>query len=123
LPFGAKLRALRRSRDASAPAGVELVHSFDELLADADHLVIAAPLTEATRHIVNRDSLQRAKAGLHIVNVARGELVDQDALREALDSGQLSAASLDAVTPEPPPVGHWLYSHPRVRYSPHLSWS
>lgn len=123
LSFGAKLRALRRSPAATATAGVELVHSFEELLADADHLVLAAPLTPATRHVVNRESLRHAKPGLHIVNIARGELIDQDALHEALDSGRVSAASLDAVTPEPPPAGHWLYAHPRVRYSPHLSWS
>lgn len=122
-PFGAKLRALRRSRDASAVPGVELVHSLEELLSDADHLVIAAPLTEATRHIINRESLSRIKPGLHIVNIARGDLIDQDALLAALDDGRVSAASLDAVTPEPPPAGHWLYSHPRVRLSPHLSWS
>ncbi len=123
LPFGARLRALRRSSQPSEVPGVELVSSFSELLADADHLVIAAPLTEATRHIVNRDSLRAAKPGLHIVNVARGGLIDQDALRGALDSGLVGGASLDAVTPEPPPAGHWLYTHPRVRLSPHLSWS
>jgi phosphoglycerate dehydrogenase-like enzyme len=123
LPFGAKLRALRHSSQSSSVAGVELVSTFAELLHDADHLVIAAPLTEATRHIVNRQSLEAAKPSLHIVNIARGGLIDQEALRDALDSGLVSAASLDAVTPEPPPAGHWLYTHPRVRLSPHLSWS
>lgn len=123
LPFGAKLRALRHSSQSSPVAGVELVSRFEDLIRDADHLIIAAPLTEVTRHIVNRESLRHAKPGLHIVNIARGGLVDQDALREALDSGGVSAASLDAVTPEPPPAGHWLYRHPRVRLSPHLSWS
>ena len=49
--------------------------------------------------------------------------MDQDALREALDSGQLALASLDTVTPEPLPEGHWLYDHPGVRLSPHVSWS
>ena len=63
------------------------------------------------------------KPGAHLVNVARGSLVDQDALRVALDGGQLALASLDTVEPEPLPEGHWLYSHPRVRLSPHISWS
>jgi phosphoglycerate dehydrogenase-like enzyme len=99
------------------------VASFAELLRDADHLVIAAPLTAETRHIVNRESLRHAKRGLHIVNIARGGLIDQDALREALDTGLVGAASLDAVTPEPLPAGHWMYSHPQVRLSPHVSWS
>lgn len=123
LPFGATLRALRHSSQSSDVRGVELARDFADLLRDADHLVIAAPLTDATRQIVNRESLQHAKPGLHIVNIARGGLIDQDALREALDSGLVGAASLDAVTPEPPPDGHWLYQHPRVRLSPHLSWS
>jgi phosphoglycerate dehydrogenase-like enzyme len=49
--------------------------------------------------------------------------VDQEALRAALDDGQVSLASLDTVTPEPLPAGHWLFTHPRVRLSPHCSWS
>ena len=123
LPFGACVRALRGTNAPSPVAGVELVHSFEELIAGADHLVLAAPVTPRTRHILNTQSLQRAKPGLHVVNIARGELLDQEALRAALDGGALGAASLDAVTPEPLPKEHWLYSHPRVRLSPHISWS
>ena len=52
-----------------------------------------------------------------------GSLVDQDALREALDDGRVARASLDVVEPEPLPAGHWLYEHPKVRLSPHISWS
>ena len=62
------------------------------------------------------------KPGVHLVNVARGALVDQDALRAALDDGRVAMASLDAVEPEPLPAGHWMYTHPRVRLSPHVSW-
>jgi phosphoglycerate dehydrogenase-like enzyme len=57
------------------------------------------------------------------VNIARGSLVDQDALRIALDEGRVARASLDVVDPEPAPAGHWMYEHPRVRLSPHISWS
>jgi len=63
------------------------------------------------------------KPGVHIVNIARGALIDQDALRVALDDGRVSIASLDAVDPEPLPEGHWMYSHPQVHLSPHISWS
>lgn len=123
LPFGARVRALRASRAPSPVAGVQLVDDFDALIEGADHLVLAAPATAQTRHIVNAQSLARAKPGLHIVNIARGELIDDGALRTALDSGVVSAASLDATSPEPLPAGHWLYTHPRVRVSPHISWS
>ena len=65
----------------------------------------------------------KAKSGLHLVNVARGSLVDQDALRTALDDGRVACASLDTVDPEPLPAGHWLFTHPKVRLSAHISWS
>lgn len=123
LPFGARVRALRHTDAPSPIPDVELVSSFEALIRDADHLVIAAPLTPHTQQILNARTFALAKPGLHIVNIARGELIDQDALRDALDREIVSAASLDAVTPEPLPAGHWLYSHPKVRLSPHISWS
>ena len=57
------------------------------------------------------------------MNVARGELLDQEVLREALEDGRIACASLDVATPEPLPKGHWLYSHPQVRLSSHVSWA
>jgi phosphoglycerate dehydrogenase-like enzyme len=123
VPFGARVRALRHSNKPSPVQGVELVSTFDALIAGADHLVLAAPLTPKTKHILNAGAFERAKPGVHVVNIARGELIDQDALRDALEREVVSAASLDAVTPEPLPEGHWMYQHPRVRLSPHISWS
>jgi phosphoglycerate dehydrogenase-like enzyme len=122
LPFGMRVRALRRATAPAPVAGVEFVRSPRELAADADHLVIAAPATPATRHLFDRELFAAVKPGVHLVNVARGALVDQDALHAALDDGRVATASLDAVEPEPLPEGHWLYTHPRVRLSPHLSW-
>ena len=63
------------------------------------------------------------KPGVHLVNISRGGLVDHDALRDALGDDGVALASLDCVEPEPVPQGHWLYSHPRVRLSPHISWN
>jgi phosphoglycerate dehydrogenase-like enzyme len=63
------------------------------------------------------------KPGVHLVNIARGALVDQDALRDALDDGRVAMATLDTVEPEPLPEGHWLYAHPKVRLSAHVSWA
>ena len=62
------------------------------------------------------------KEGAHLVNIARGAHVDQDALKAALDEGRLARASLDVATPEPPEEGHWLYTHPRVHLTAHTSW-
>jgi phosphoglycerate dehydrogenase-like enzyme len=86
-------------------------------------VVIAASATPATRHLFGREAFALAKPGVHLVNVSRGSLVDQDALREALDAGRVARASLDVCEPEPLPAGHWLFAHPRVRLSPHISWS
>jgi phosphoglycerate dehydrogenase-like enzyme len=93
-----------------------------DLVADADHLVLAAPATAKTAHLVNADVLAQAKPGVHLVNIARGALVDQDALRVALDDGRVAMATLDTVDPEPLPAGHWLYEHPNVRLTAHVSW-
>src|SRR5262245_55888120 len=122
LAFGMKVIAHRRTAQPSPVPGVEIV-DFDALLARSDDLVIAAPATRETHHVIDRSALARVKRGVHLVNIARGGLVDQDALREALDDGRVRVASLDTVDPEPLPAGHWLYTHPRVRLSPHCSWS
>ena len=68
-------------------------------------------------------SMAAMKPGAHLVNVSRANLVDQDALRESLDKGHIGRASLDVVAPEPLPAGHWIYQHPQVFLSPHISWS
>jgi phosphoglycerate dehydrogenase-like enzyme len=103
--------------------GVELVESIGHLLREADHIVIAAPATQATYHLLDDEAFQAAKPGAHLINVARGSLVDHDALLRALDDGRIARASLDVVDPEPLPTGHRLYRHPRVRLSPHVAWS
>lgn len=123
LPFGMRVRALRRSDAPSPVAGVEIVRELGALLGDADHVVVAAAATPATTHLFDDAAFARVKPGVHLVNVARGALVDHDALRRALDDGRVGLASLDCVDPEPLPAGHWLYTHSRVRLSPHTSWS
>ena len=85
--------------------------------------MVAASSTPATHHLIDTARLAHAKPSLHLINIARGGLIDQEALRSALDDGRLACASLDVCDPEPLPEGHWLYSHPRVRLSPHISWS
>jgi phosphoglycerate dehydrogenase-like enzyme len=123
LPFETRIRAMRRSAAPSPVPGVELVRDTERLVAGADHVVIAAPLTEATRGIVDADVLAEMRPGAHLVNVARAGLIDDQALHAALDSGHLAVASLDVAPVEPLPAEHWYYHHPRVRFSPHVSWS
>ncbi len=123
LAFGMRVLALRRTPRPSAIEGVEVVTELGALLEQADHLVLAAPATPDTRHLLDADAFARMKPDAHLVNIARGELVDQAALRTALDEGTLACASLDVCEPEPLPAGHWLYTHPKVRLSPHTSWS
>lgn len=122
LALGMRVVALRRSgAPVDGAGGVEAARDIADLFARADHVVLAAPGTAQTRHIVNGEVLRQAKPGLHLVNVARGSLVDQAALLEALDEGLLARASLDVTEPEPLPAGHAFYTHPRVRLSPHTS--
>lgn len=123
LPFGMRVRAYRRRTAPSPLAGVEIVTTLDDLVASADHLVLVAPATPDTHRLVGDAVLRAVKPGVHLVNVARGSLVDEDALRRALDDERVALASLDAVEPEPLPAGHWLYAHPRVHVSAHVSWN
>jgi len=120
--LGMNVSVLRRSA-AHLPDGIGRAASLEELAARCDHLVIAAPSTPETQGMVSRAVLAAARPGLHLVNVARGELVDEAALVEALDSGQVDWASLDVLTQEPPDAGHPLLGHPRARVSPHTASS
>jgi phosphoglycerate dehydrogenase-like enzyme len=123
LAFGMRVRAVRRTPTPSAIPEVEIAPDRDDLLASADHLVVALASTPETRHAIGREALARVKPGVHLVNISRGAVIDQDALREALDDGRVARASLDVADPEPLPAGHWLYGHPRVFLTPHISWS
>jgi len=115
--------ALRRTDTPSPIAGVEVLTDQSELFARSDHLVLAAPATARTHHVINAQTIRQLKPGVHLVNIARGSLVDQDALLVALDAGTIARASLDVSDPEPLPAGHWLFSHPQVFLTPHSSWA
>lgn len=122
LAFDMSVLAVRRTTAPSPLDGVEITGSLDELLERSDHIVVAAPATAATHRLLDANALAKVKQGAHIVNIARGDLIDEDALRAALDSGHIARASLDTVEPEPLPEGHWLYDHPKIRVSAHVSW-
>lgn len=121
LALGAQVIGVRRSGTQSGLNGVELVRDIETLVGRADHIVIAVPATPETRHLFDEALLAKVKPGAHIINVARGSVIDQTALVDALDNGPLGFATLDVTEPEPLPEGHILYTHRQVRLTPHIS--
>ena len=102
--------------------GVSRVLAPDRLLeglASADVVVLAVPRTEATRALIGRAELAAMKPSSMLVNVARGRLVDEDALADALEHGQIAAAGLDAFQVEPLPPSHRFWGLPNVLITPH----
>ena len=122
-PFGCRIVAVRNNKSGLSGTNIEILPTLEEGVSEADHVVIGLPLTEETHHIVNDRLMKLMKPGAHLVNIARGDIVDQEALFENLESSQISRASLDVVSPEPLPEGHWLYTDPRVKLSAHISWA
>ena len=123
LAFDMEVSAFRRRPLPSSIPDVRMVSSLAELVSGADHVIVAAPYTPRTHHLFDAEAFSHVRPGAHLVNIARGGLVDQDALRAALDDGRVATATLDTVDPEPLPAGHWMFTHPRVRLTPHISWS
>ncbi|MCW2240512.1 NAD(P)-dependent oxidoreductase [Azospirillum canadense] len=89
------------------------------MLAQCQMLCVCAELTDETRSIIGTEELAALPKGAIVVNTARGQILDLDALAQALDSGHLRSAGLDVVYPEPLPPGHPLLSNPKVVFSPH----
>lgn len=124
--FGMRVVGVRRRPDGPAVPGVERVVGPDrlpEVVSDADFLAITAPLTAATRGIVSRDVLARMKPTVWIVNVARGEIVDETALLEALQAGRIAGAAIDTWWLEPLPSTSPWWHLPNVIATPHAASS
>ena len=119
--LGMRVLAVRRNSEDLGIEGVERAASVAELFARSDHVVLAAPATPETERLVDAAVLAGAKPGLHLINVARGALIDDQALLGALEAGRVGRATLDVTVPEPLPEGHPFYSHPKVFVSPHTS--
>ncbi|KAL5194901.1 D-3-phosphoglycerate dehydrogenase 1, chloroplastic [Glycine soja] len=108
--------------DRARAVGVELV-TFEEAIATADFISLHMPLTAATSKMLNDETFAKMKKGVRIVNVARGGVIDEDALVRALDSGIVAQAALDVFTEEPPPKDSKLILHELVTATPHLGAS
>jgi phosphoglycerate dehydrogenase-like enzyme len=123
-PFGLRISAIRRRATEPAPPGVERVWPPDrlaDLLAASDVVVLAAPHTPETRHLIGRRELERIKRGALLVNIARGKLLDDEAVIEALRDGRLAGAALDVFTEEPLAASSPYWDLPNVIVTPHTS--
>lgn len=119
-PFGTRITIVRRSQEP-VPGAVRTVGSdrLSEVLPDADVVVIAAALTGGTRHLFSEAEFGAMKPTAYLVNIARGGLVDSDALLAALRSGEIAGAGIDVTDPEPLPDGHPLWHEEACLITPH----
>jgi D-3-phosphoglycerate dehydrogenase len=124
--LGLKMRVLSYdpfiTKDSAAGSGVELV-SLDELLARSDFITIHTPKTKDTVKLLKREAFRKMKPGVRIINCARGGLIDESHLVEALKEGKVAGVALDVFDPEPPPSDWPLWQFPNVISTPHLGAS
>ena len=125
IPFRSKVTVVRKRPEQpfaeSFTGKVVGFDSLDDQLAKAQFVVLACALTEETRFLFNRKRFSLMRSDSYLVNIARGEVVDQEALLEALSSGQIAGAATDVTYPEPLPEGHPMWSEPRLIITPHTA--
>jgi phosphoglycerate dehydrogenase-like enzyme len=120
--FGAHVTGVRRSAPASFIADAMATPAqLPQLLPESDVVVLTMPKTAETENTVDAKFFAAMKPGSVLVNVGRGAVVDDDALRAALDSGKPERAILDVFRQEPLPADSWFWDHPRVTMTPHNS--
>jgi D-3-phosphoglycerate dehydrogenase len=107
--------------DEDVPDWAALV-PFEDLLERSHYVSVHSPLTEATRGMFDADAFARMRPDARLVNVARGPIVDADALLDALDAGAIAGAALDVLPEEPPAEDHPVRTHPDVVVTPHVAW-
>jgi D-3-phosphoglycerate dehydrogenase len=110
------------SEAAAVKLDVQLV-PFDELLERADVITVHVPRNKDTIGLLGREAFQKVRPGVLVINAARGGIVDEEALVEALDEGRVGGAAIDVFAEEPPPEGHPLTAHEKVICTPHLGAS
>ena len=119
-PFGTRITVVRRSsRPVHGAARTVLPDALAEVLPQADLVIVAAALTANTRHLIGAAELALMRPEANLVNIARGPLVDTDALVAALAASSIAGAALDVTDPEPLPDGHPLWREPRCLITPH----
>ena len=120
--FGMKVTGVRtRAEPHPECHRVVVMADLDQVLPQAEFLVLAPPLTDATRGLLTRHRIALLPRGAGLVNIGRGALVDQDAVLDALDAGHLGGAVLDVFVPEPLPAGHRAWTTKNLIITPHTS--
>ena len=122
LAFGMQVKAMTSKKAEELPAGIQKAE-LQSLLASADVVSLHCPLTEGTKHLIHRETLRLMKPSAILINTGRGPLVDDEALAEALNEGQLRAYCADVVTEEPPKADHPLLHAPNAFITPHIAWA
>jgi len=111
----------RRTEDVEKRLGIQHEPSIVELAKKCDILVLLCPLTPETEHLISADVIKAMRPSSGILNLARGKVIDTDALTDALNAGEIKYAILDTTFPEPLPEGHALWSCPRCHILPHYA--
>ena len=120
--FGMDVLAVPHSPGKVQLDGVKQV-SLEEMLPQADFVTLHCPLTAETKNLVDADFLRMMKPGSYLINTARGSLVDESALADALRNGHLAGAAADVLSVEPPPADNPLLAAPNMLITPHLAWA
>ncbi len=111
------------SAERAKEQGIELYRDLDEMLPKVDFLTVHTPMTPETEGLINAVRLAAMKKGVRIINCARGGIVDENALADAIEAGHVAGAALDVFKKEPPPTDHRLVNLPQVLVTPHLGAS
>ena len=122
LAFGMQVKALTSKSANALPTGVEKAN-LEVLLATSDVISLHCPLTDTTRHLINRDTLSKMRPSAILINTGRGPLVDDQAVASALAKGQLAAFCADVLTEEPPKANNPLLNQPNAFITPHIAWA
>ena len=122
--MGMKVMAMSsKSRETLNQLGIRKAKDYEQLFSEADVVSLHCPLTDKTRHLVNRERLALMKPTAILINTGRGPLLDEQAVADSLVTGKLYAAGIDVLTEEPPRKGSPLITAPRCHITPHIAWA
>ena len=122
LEFGMDVFAFTSKNAADLPEGIRKT-TLEGLLAISDVLTLHCPLNNETRKMINAESLSKMKKGAILINTGRGPLVDEQAVADALESGQLGAYGTDVMSAEPPAIDNPILKAPNAYVTPHVAWA